>query len=127
MAGEIKALTGGGTNYAFDSTGVPKIIPIAIKALRAKGMCGTVGSFSPGETAAIDLLDFFTQGKCFKGIVEGESNADEFIPKLIALNQQGRFPYDQLIKFYDFADINEAISDAENGRVLKPVIRFNGG
>jgi len=56
-----------------------------------------------------------------------ESNADEFIPKLIALNQQGRFPYDQLIKFYDFADINEAISDAENGRVLKPVIRFNGG
>jgi len=46
---------------------------------------------------------------------------------LIALNQQCRFPYDQLIKFYDFADINEAISDAENGRVLKPVIRFNGG
>jgi aryl-alcohol dehydrogenase len=46
---------------------------------------------------------------------------------LIALNQQGRYPYNQLIKFHDFADINEAISDAENGGVLKPVIRFNGG
>ena len=83
--------------------------------------------FHPARPQQLIFWIFFTQGKCFKGIVEGESNADEFIPKLIALNQQGRFPYDQLIKFYDFADINEAISYAENGRVLKPVIRFNGG
>jgi aryl-alcohol dehydrogenase len=69
VVGEIKALTGGSTNYAFDSTGVPKIVPIAIKALRAKGMCGTVGSFSPGETAPIDLLDFLPKANASRGLL----------------------------------------------------------
>ena len=121
---EIKRMTNGGVNFGFDSTGVAELVQNGILSLRAKGVYATVGSYPPEATASINLLDFFTQGKSFKGLVEGESNADKFIPELIELNQQGRFPYDDLIKFYDFADINVAMEEAEAGKVLKPVIRF---
>jgi hypothetical protein len=31
-----------------------------------------------------------------------------------------RFPFDRLIRFYPFEDINEALSDGEHGRTVKP-------
>ncbi len=65
-----------------------------------------------------------TAGRTLRGIVEGDSNPDVFIPALIALHAQGRFPFDRLIRHYDFADINAAISDSEAGRTVKPVVRM---
>lgn len=61
------------------------------------------------------------------GIVEGEATPDLFIPQLITLYRQGRFPFDRLIKFYDFADINQAIQDSEHGVTIKPIVRMPAG
>jgi aryl-alcohol dehydrogenase len=47
-----------------------------------------------------------------------------FIPSLIKLWQRGDFPFDRLIRFYGFADINRAIADAKRGRTIKPVLRM---
>lgn len=46
-----------------------------------------------------------------------------FIPQLIELWRSGKFPFDRLVKFYDLADINQAIADSESGLVLKPIVR----
>src|SRR3546814_4451251 len=35
-----------------------------------------------------------------------------FIPQLIELYQQGRFPFDLLVKFYPFEQINQAAEDS---------------
>jgi aryl-alcohol dehydrogenase len=45
---------------------------------------------------------------------------------LIKLYRQGQFPFDKLITFFDFADINEAIAAMKSGQVIKPVLRFSG-
>jgi aryl-alcohol dehydrogenase len=37
---------------------------------------------------------------------------------------QGRFPFDQLVRFYDFDQINQAAADAESGAAVKPIIRM---
>ena len=66
-----------------------------------------------------------TGGRSIRGIVEGDSRADVFIPALIDLFAQGRFPFDKLITFYPFEKINEAIRDSETGAVVKPVVLFN--
>ena len=42
---------------------------------------------------------------------------------MIELQQQGRFPFDQMISYYSFDEIATAVADLENGRVLKPVLR----
>ncbi len=49
---------------------------------------------------------------------------DLFIPKLVELYRQGRFPFDKLIRFYAFDQINEAVEDGEQGRTIKAVLRF---
>jgi aryl-alcohol dehydrogenase len=57
-----------------------------------------------------------------RGIIEGESVPDIFIPVLIELYKQGRFPFDKLIRQFPFEQINEAMHASESGEVLKPVL-----
>jgi aryl-alcohol dehydrogenase len=66
-----------------------------------------------------------TNGRSIRGIVEGDSHADLFIPVLVDLFVQGLFPFDKLITFYPFEKINDAIRDSERGAVVKPVVTFN--
>ena len=35
-----------------------------------------------------------------------------FIPQMIKLYRQGKFPFDRLLKFYNFKDINLAMRDS---------------
>jgi aryl-alcohol dehydrogenase len=58
-----------------------------------------------------------------KGIIEGDVIPDLFIPRLIELYKQGRFPFDRLIKYYALEEINQAVEDMEKGLVIKPVLR----
>jgi len=59
-----------------------------------------------------------------RGILAGDSVADQFIPILIDFYLQGRFPFDRMIRFYPFQEINRAVEDMVKGTVLKPVLRF---
>ena len=36
----------------------------------------------------------------------------------------GAFPFDRLVRFYDFDQINQAVADARSRAVLKPVHRI---
>ena len=63
-------------------------------------------------------------GRKIRGICEGDSVPDIFIPALVALYKQGRFPFDKLVKFYPFEQINQAVQDSEQGRTIKAVLTF---
>ena len=56
--------------------------------------------------------------------VEGSAYPDKMIPKLINYFEEGRFPFDRLIKFYDFENINQAIEDSETGKTIKAIVRM---
>jgi aryl-alcohol dehydrogenase len=47
--------------------------------------------------------------------IEGESIPDIFIPQLIELNAQGRFPFEKQTRFYSLDQINQAAQDSEKG------------
>ena len=59
-----------------------------------------------------------------RGVVEGHSVPQIFIPQLLDLWRAGRFPIDRLIRAYDFDQINEAGDAALAGDVVKPVLRI---
>ncbi len=65
-----------------------------------------------------------TAGKRIIGIIEGESKPDLFIPALVELYMQGRFPFDKLVKFYTLDQINQAAEDSEKGITIKPIVRL---
>ena len=63
-------------------------------------------------------------GRTVRGVVQGDSRPDQFIPYLVDLFVAGRFPIDRLVTFYDFADINRAAANAVDGTTIKPVLRM---
>ncbi|SEE71646.1 aryl-alcohol dehydrogenase [Rhizobiales bacterium GAS188] len=121
----IKDITGFGVDFSFDTTGNAKVIRLAVDCLAPRGTCGIVGASDVGTEITFDALHVMTGGRTLRGIVEGESQVDVFIPALIDLFVQGRFPFDKLITFYPFERINDAMRDSEAGTVVKPVVRFS--
>ena len=120
----IREITGGGVNFALESTGRPAVLRLAVDALGSRGSLGVVGAPALGTTAEFDVNDLLLGGKTIRGIVEGDSVPKKFIPELVNLYLQGRFPFDKLVKFYRFDEINQAAEDSEKGITLKPIIRI---
>jgi aryl-alcohol dehydrogenase len=121
---EIGEITGGGADYTLETTAVPEVLRQAVDALAPLGVCGLIGAARLGTEFSLDMNDVLIPGKTVRGIVEGDSVPDIFIPRLIELYDQGRFPFDRLIEFYDLEGINQAAGDSEEGSVLKPVLRM---
>lgn len=122
--GAIKAITDGGVQFTLETTAVPEVVRQAIDALGVRGTCGIVGAAPPGTEVKIDVTEFMQMSKTVYGIIEGDSVPEIFIPQLLDLHLQGRFPFDKLTKFYPFDSINEAASDSERGLTVKPIIRI---
>lgn len=78
----------------------------------------------PGTEAPFEIGQFLARGWTFKTIMQGSSVPQEFIPRLVALWQQGKFPVEKLTQTYRLDQINQAFEDSESGAVVKPVIVF---
>ena len=119
----ILDVTGGGAEFSLECVGNPKVLRQAVDVLPRLGVCGLLGVVPPGTEVALNM-DLIMNGRTVKGILGGDAIPDLFIPKLIDLHCRGRFPFDCLITFYSFDDINKAVKDMEEGRVIKPVLRL---
>ena len=63
-------------------------------------------------------------GRRLSGVIEGDADPQTFVPALVELYREGKFPFDRLIKTFAFSQINDAIGAAERGEVIKPVVVF---
>lgn len=119
LPGLIRRLTDGGAQYALDTTGSARLINDALRALRPTGHLGLVARLHTALPLEVGTLD---RGRKISHICEGDAVPGLLIPRLTGLWQAGRFPFDQLIRTYPLADINEAERDCEAGLVVKPVL-----
>lgn len=119
---EIKAASGGGTHYAVESTGAPPVVRQCLNALRPLGQAAIVG-VTPEMNIDVHN-DLMAEGKSMIGVIEGDSVPRVFIPKLIEFYKAGKFPFDKLIKFYNFDQINQAFEDSANGSAIKPILKL---
>jgi len=119
----ILDITGGGPEYSLECVGNPAVFRQSVDVLPLLGVCGLVGVVAPGTEVTLNM-DLIMNGRTIRGVIEGDAIPDLFIPSLIALYEQGRFPFDRVITFYPFDDINKAVEDMEKGMVIKPVLRM---
>ncbi|MEU8672762.1 MULTISPECIES: NAD(P)-dependent alcohol dehydrogenase [Streptomyces] len=119
LPGRIQRLTGGGAQYALDTTASARLINDALRSLRPTGHLGLVARLRTALPLEPGTLD---QGRRISHICEGDAVPALLIPRLTGLWQAGRFPFDQLIRTYPLADVNEAERDCDAGRVVKPVL-----
>lgn len=119
---EIQGITGAGVQYSLECTSIPAVFRQAVESLRIPGTCGLIGAAALGTEVTFEMPTILF-GRTIQGVMQGDCVPDVFVPQLIEFWRQGLFPFDRLIKYYDLADINDAVHAAESGAVIKPVIR----
>ncbi|KAF9880812.1 hypothetical protein CkaCkLH20_01854 [Colletotrichum karsti] len=124
MVKEIQRVTDGGPTFAMDCTGVLKVIEDTIACVRPLGTAVLVGVPPPAAEIKIDPQAFLLANKRLIGVIEGDSYPPDFIPKLIKMHQEGKFPIDRLCKTYPASELKKAIEDMHSGEVIKPVIHW---
>lgn len=118
----IQGLTGGeGVQYSLECTGVPAVLRQSVDCLRLTGVCGVVGVAPLGTEVSLDVAGILF-GRTVRGVIEGDAVPTVFIPQLVDLWKQGRFPFDKLVKYYPLKDIEQAVHDSEDGSVIKPIL-----
>ena len=116
---QVKQLTGGGASCAIDTTAISPVVKQAQQSLRSRGTLIALGLGA--EEYIIDAFDLLQSGKVIRSSIEGDSDPQEMVPRLIALNAAGEFDVDDLIATYPFNEINTAVADVLSGKVVKPV------
>jgi aryl-alcohol dehydrogenase len=123
IAERVRDIVPAGVDFVFDTSGFVPAIEAAFGYLGSHGVIGLVGVPGVADAAlSVPVALAITFGFSIKGIIEGDSDPDEFIPELIRLHQQGRFPFDRLITTYKLDDINQAVTDQHDGKCVKDVL-----
>ena len=117
---KVKELTGGGATYGIDTTAISAVVKQAQQSLAIRGTLVALGLGA--EEYAIDAIDLLQNGKTIRSSIEGESDPQEMIPRLIAMRAAGDFDVDDLVTTYPFEQIQQAIDDVTSGAVVKPVL-----
>ena len=112
----ISSITGGGVEYSLDLTSNPAVSQLAVDVLNPGGSFANVAR--PWDMPEL------TEGKKSLGVTMGSAIPQQFIPELIRYYKAGDFSFDRLEKYYDFTDINQAITDSRSGVAIKPVLRM---
>jgi aryl-alcohol dehydrogenase len=120
----VQEMAAPGLHYSFDAVGVGPVIKQALESLRSPGHCVTVGFQGLENEITIDQGHLLV-GRTLSGVVEGDADPQSFIPELIAMYRDGKFPFDRLIKTFPLSEVNAAIKASETGEVIKPVVVFD--
>lgn len=120
---QVRAILPAGANNIVDTSGNVGAISAALGMLAPHGSLGLVGVPGSLDAAlALPIVPAITYGHTIKGIIEGDSDPDEFLPQLIALHAAGRLPIERFSSVYPFEQINEAIADSHSGKCVKAIL-----
>lgn len=116
----LEITAGVGADYAVDTTAVPAVVETLVAATAFGAKIALVGVPKPETNIPLGAIS--GSGKTFVGAIEGDAVPQKFIPELLALHAAGRFPFDELITKYPFAEIEQAIADTQSGKAVKAVL-----
>lgn len=128
-AGDIEArirdIVPRGVDFTFETSANEQALNDAITSLAMGGTCGIVIAPHFGQKYPFSPTEILSHAATVRGIIQGSSLPNTFLPTLLDLYRQGRFPYDRLITTYDFSDINKAFADTKAGRAIKPILKMS--
>ena len=122
---DIRKITGYGAKFTVETSARPEVLREAVEALMPLGTCILLGSARKGTDVSIEM-PFLQDGRTVRGVIQGWSEPKVFLPQLVDLMMDGKFPADRLMTFYPLAEINRAADDAASGRTIKPVLTMPG-
>jgi S-(hydroxymethyl)glutathione dehydrogenase/alcohol dehydrogenase len=120
----VRALTGGGADYAFEVVGRPEAVSQAFDMVHAGGEAVMVGLSPFGSKTSIETRGLMNE-KVLKGCCYGSIRPRIDIPRLVDLYMAGRLKLDELVtRTYPLEGINDAFAAMKAGEVARSIITF---
>ena len=123
VVAEIRKITGARRALFARDLGAARRVPRSGRGLMPAGTCVLLGSARNGTEVSFEM-PFLQNGRTVRGVIQGDSVPQEFIPLLVDHIMAGRFPVERMITFYPLADINRAAEESSAGKTIKPVLRM---
>ena len=124
-AEQVRALTGGGVDFAFEMAGAVRAMELAYKITKRGGTTITAGLPPPGAALALPLVQLVAEERTVKGSYIGTCVPSRDIPRYVALYRAGRLPVDRLMSGKLSLDqINEGFDRLHEGKAVRQVIEF---
>jgi len=121
---QLRAMCGGGADYAFEAAGLPSLATIAFDAIRPGGMVVLVGVPADGEMVSFTGNVLVRSEKIVTGTFYGSARPMLDMPLIMRLYAEGKFPLDKFItERYPLEGVNEAFAAMLEGRVVRAVLR----
>lgn len=120
----VQEMAAPGVHHSFDAVGAGPVIRQALEVLRSPGHCVTVGFQGLENEITVDQGHLLL-GRRLSGVIEGDADPQTFVPELIGLYREGKFPFERLVKTFPFSEINAAMEASHSGEVIKPIVLFD--
>lgn len=104
----------------------PELVMMGMMLLRKGGTCVLTGMAKVSDMMVpLILPDMVSSCKTLKGVLYGEMNPREAMPRLLSMYEAGNLKLDELVtQRYKLDQINEAMQDLRAGKNIRGVIAF---
>lgn len=119
----VRALSGGGVDYAFDCIGVRVTMEQILPAARPGQVGGRSGGTAvlvgvPTTDATLNMRDMLINEKTYKGSIGGSCRPERDFPMFLRWFNEGQLDLNALVtRRYQLDEINEATDALEHGQI----------
>jgi alcohol dehydrogenase len=124
-ADEVRSLTKGGVDFAFEMAGAIPALELAWRITRRGGSTVTAGLPHPDKRFALPPVQMVAEERTLRGSYIGSAVPARDIPRYIELYRRGRLPVDRLMgERLTLDDINRGFDRLATGQALRDVVLF---
>jgi len=121
-AAEVKRITGGGVDHAFEVVGRPETIRLAWDTLHPGGTAVVVGLAGRGVEVTLPAIEFLSE-KSILGCYYGSSNVAAELPELVRLVADGRLELADVVShFTDLDGVDDALDRLRSGEGARTIV-----
>jgi alcohol dehydrogenase len=122
---QLRAITGGGAAYVFESVGSEAVLAQAYAATRRGGTMIATGLPHPSKQFAVPAVSLVAEERTVRGSYMGSAVPLRDLPRLVALYQAAKLPVDRLLTHrLTLDEVNEGFDRLADGKAVRQVIMF---
>jgi alcohol dehydrogenase len=120
---QVKAVSGGGVEFAFEMASSVKALELAYKVTRRGGTTVTASLPHPDARFPLPATNLVAEERTLKGSYIGSCVPARDIPRYIALYRQGMLPVDRLLsERIGLDDINAGFDRLADGATVRQML-----
>jgi alcohol dehydrogenase len=124
---QVRELTGGGVDYAFDQAGTTDSMALAYPMVRYGGTVVVTGLPPAKAQFSVNQSDLVSQEKSILGSFQGSCVPVRDIPRFIRLYQEGRLPVNRLIDGHiGFDQVNAGFDKLQDVKAIRQILTPHG-